>query len=57
MTSFIKREILLSLNPLVYRFLARKRPVSVSAAIELLVKAGFQITDGNTHLDKKVLGT
>jgi len=32
-------------------------PVSVSAAIELLVKAGFQVIDGNDNLDKRVMGT
>ena len=31
--------------------------ISVSAAIELLVKAGFQIIDGEDHSDKRVLGT
>lgn len=30
---------------------------SVSAAIELLVKAGFQIIDGDDHPDKRVVGT
>lgn len=30
---------------------------SVSAAIELLVKAGFQVIDGDDHPDKRVLGT
>jgi transposase len=30
---------------------------SVSAAIELLVKAGFQVIDGEDHPDKSVMGT
>ena len=30
---------------------------SVSAAIELLVKAGFQVINGEEHSDKRVLGT
>lgn len=30
---------------------------SVSVAIELLVKAGFQVIDGDYHTDKRVLGT
>ena len=30
---------------------------SVSAAIELLVKAGFQVIDGDDNTDKRVLGT
>jgi len=34
-----------------------KGSISVSVAIELLVKAGFQIIDGNDHLDKRLLGT
>jgi len=31
--------------------------VSVSAAIDLLVKAGFHVIDGNDHPDKRVMGT
>ncbi|MDO9323969.1 MAG: hypothetical protein Q7T80_03320, partial [Methanoregula sp.] len=30
---------------------------SVSAAIKLLVKAGFQGIDGDDHTDKRVMGT
>jgi len=33
------------------------KSISVSAAIELLVKAGFQITEGEDHSDKRVMGT
>jgi len=32
-------------------------PVSVSAAIDLLIKAGFQVIDGNDQFDKRVMGT